>query len=254
MTRFARFVLWFVSAYTIVILLHESAHAIVAHGLGLTAVLHHFWVDIDNQSTLAQRAAFGVAGPVASLVVGVVAWWSYRRVRAGASGSALAMPLAYLAAMGISNFFGNLMSTAFIGDFSNVARWTGMPMATRYTASVIGALMVALVLFMAGRELRSLLPARMSRLTAAGTAVLLPAALGTALIILINEPTAIAGFEAARMGEGAFWIFGAAGTFWAKPPSGIEATPDRLRWQDVACALIVVVAVRLLVPGVALQR
>lgn len=265
MSRVARFVLWFFTTYTIVIVVHEAAHALTAYGVGLTAVLHQFWVDIDNHSTLAQRSAYGVAGPLASLAIGTIACAVYWRVRAAqrhsvaatqasARWATFAVPLAYLSANGLGNFFGNLMSTAFIGDFSNVAKWTGMPMAARYAASFVGAVMVSIVLFVAGRELRRWVPARMSRSAAAGTAVLLPVVLGTTLIIVINEPTNISGFESARIGEGAFWIFGAAGAFLAPPAQHSDEDGDRLRWQDIVSAVVAVAIVRLLVAGFTLHR
>ena len=43
-----------------------------------------------------------------------------------------------------------------------------------------------------------------NRAAAAFAAVVLPAAIGTALIILVNQPTPLPGFVVARIGEGAF--------------------------------------------------
>ena len=72
MRPMTRRILWFATGYTIVIIVHEGAHAITAYGLGLEATLFNFWVNIDpaNQATAAQRAAYGVAGPIAGLVAG----------------------------------------------------------------------------------------------------------------------------------------------------------------------------------------
>jgi hypothetical protein len=57
MTRRA---LWFATAYTIVIIVHEGAHAITAYDFGLETTLFNFWVNIDpaNQATIGQRAAY----------------------------------------------------------------------------------------------------------------------------------------------------------------------------------------------------
>jgi hypothetical protein len=239
--------LWFATAYTIVILVHEAAHALVARAVGIDVTMFQFWVNFDSQNlTVGQRAASGIAGPASSLALGLAAWLAYRRTR----GSPIALPLLYVAAHGVSNFFGNLMSAAFVGDFSNVSIWLGLPMGVRYAASLIGAMVVMAVLFTAGRELRRRLSWQLSRTAASFVAVIVPAAVGTAIIIVINQPAAIPGFAAARAGEAGVWLFAAAGAFTAKPSPPGEQLHERLRWADGATALAVLAVVRLLVQGV----
>lgn len=246
----ARSTLWFATAYTAVIIVHECAHGLVAAALGLDATLFHFWVNIDrnNIATAWQRAAFGVAGPVSSLGVGVSAWLFYRGWRRAVA----AAPLLLLTACGVSNFFGNLMSAAFIGDFSNVAGWLGLPMLVRYVMSALGAIAVAWVLFVSGRELRRWMPATWSRPTAALVGIVLPVALGTALVILINQPVAIPGFAASRAGEGVMWLFAAAGAALAPTPPA-DAGIAKISWLDAGTAVTVVAIVRLLVRGIPLS-
>jgi hypothetical protein len=248
----ARRILWFATAYTLVIIVHEAAHALTAYALGLETTLYHFWVNVDpsNRATLAERSAYGVAGPAASLLLGVAAWLAYRNRRV--RNSAAAMPLLYLAASGISNFFGNLMSAAFVGDFANVANWLALPGGGRYAVSIFGAIVLTVVLFVTGRELARWTPLRTSRATAALTAVVLPVLIGTVLIILVNQPVPIAGFAMARVGESTFWLFAAAGAFTAGPPSALETANPRLRWQDGAIAVVVVAAVRIMSAGITL--
>ena len=247
----SRRVLWFATAYTIVILVHEAAHAIVASGAGLDATLFNFWVNVDstNQATVGQRAAFGVAGPLSSLVLGLIGWGTYRR----AIRTRAALPLLYLAAHGVSNFFGNLMSTAFIGDFSNVAIWLGLPMAVRYIASVVGALVTATVLFRTGRELARFTPPHVSRARAVLLGVALPAVIGTALIVVVNQPNPLPGFMAARVGESAFWVFAAAGTLRTGARSREGDAPLAAHWLDGAAAIVCAVIVRMLIPGIPLN-
>ena len=247
-----RRILWFATAYTLVIIVHETAHALTAYALGLETTLYHFWVNIDpaNRATIAGRSAYGVAGPVASLLLGIAAWLTYRNRRI--RGSAAAMPLLYLAAIGISNFFGNLMSAAFIGDFSNVANWLGLPGSARYAVTILGAIVLTAVMFIAGRELARWTPPRASRAIAALTAVVLPVLIGTAVIILVNQPIPIAGFAMARVGESAFWLFAAVGDFTAAPRSAQESADLRLRWPDAAIAVLVVAAVRIMSLGIPL--
>lgn len=245
----ARSALWFATAYTIVILVHEGAHAVTAAAYGLETTLFHFWVNIDSShvSTAAQRAAFGSAGPLSSLLVGLLASFAYGRAQTTGS----AVPLLWLAACGVSNFTGNVMSTAFIGDFSNVAGWIGLPMVVRYAISLAGGVATASVLFVAGRELRRWMDPHWSRLAVMLKGVVLPVAVGTALVILINQPVAIPNFAAARAGEAAVWMFAVAGAVLAPPARSFDGTA--IRWPDLAIAIVVVVVVRLLVPGIALR-
>jgi hypothetical protein len=247
-----RRILWFATAYTLVIIVHETAHALTAFALGLDTTLYHFWVNIDRagRATIAGRSTYGVAGPVASLLLGIAAWLTYRNRRI--RGSAAAMPLLYLAALGIGNFFGNLMSVAFIGDFSNVANSLGLPASARYAVSILGAFVLTAVMFVAGRELARWAPPRASRATVALTAVVLPVLIGTAVIIVMNQPVPIAGFAMARAGESAFWLFAAAGAFTAAPPSAQTSADLRLRWQDAAIAVLAVAAVRIVSLGIPL--
>ena len=245
----ARRILWFATAYSIVIIVHEGAHALAAYALGLETTLFNFWVNIDpNEATVGQKAAMGVAGPVSSLLVGLASWLAYRRHQA----SAAALPLLYLAAHGVSNFFGDLMSTAFVGDFSNVAGWLDVPMGVRYAVSAVGALATAGVLFAAGRELVRCPPPQTSRAAAAVAGILLPAAIGTALIIVINEPIPLPGFAAARIGEGACWVFAAAGAFTTPPSFTADSSKLRAVWRDVGIAVLVLAIVRVMVLGIPL--
>jgi hypothetical protein len=244
--------LWFATAYTIVILVHEAAHAVTAWAFGLQVEMFHFWANVDptNQATVAERAAYGLAGPASSLLLGLAAWFAYRRL---ASRSAAAMPLLWLAASGVSNFFGNMMSAAFIGDFSNVANWMGLPMPARYALSITGALVVASVLFAAGRELARRRSSDGSRAAAALSVVVWPVVFGTAIIIAINQPVPIPGFAMARIGESAFWVFAAAGAFFAARPSTHEGGGIEVRWRDGAVALFVLAAVRIMALGIRLR-
>ena len=131
-------ILWFASAYTVSIILHERAHAVAAYALGFPSMLFNFWVNPDlTRATMNERAAVGIAGPAFSLCFGTLCWLTYRRVRE----SAAAMPLAYLSAFGLSIFFGNLMSASFVGDFSDAAMVLDLPRTARHLASFAGALL-----------------------------------------------------------------------------------------------------------------
>ena len=122
-TWLLRPVIWFPTAYTIMIIVHEGAHAVTAVALGFPSTLFNFWVNHQFTGvTLGERAIVGAAGPTVSLILGTVCWAIYRRVKHSTAG----LPVLFLAAHGVSNFFGNLMSAAFVGDFSNAAIVLGL--------------------------------------------------------------------------------------------------------------------------------
>src|SRR5262245_9578806 len=100
-------ILWFVVALMINAFMHEGAHALTARAYGFSSTLHSFWATPDTETaSLTVRALIDVAGPLASLVVGLLCWLFFRRFRDSAAG----VPLVYGWAFGLSMFFGNLMS------------------------------------------------------------------------------------------------------------------------------------------------
>jgi len=244
-------ILWFASAYTINIILHETAHAVAAYALGFPSTLFNFWANPDlTRATMNQRAAVGIAGPAFSLCFGAVCWLTYRRVKESAAG----MPLAYLSAFGLSMFFGNVMSVSFVGDFSNAAMVLNLPGAVRGVASVLGGISVAVILFVSGRELLRWTPQDVGRLAAALGVVALPALVGTMLVVLVNQPMPMpVSFLAARAGEGTFWAFAAVGLLVTRSrPIVIGDSGLQLRPIDGVLAVILILAVRLMVRGISL--
>ena len=245
---FLRIVVWFPTAYTIVIIAHESAHALAAIALGFPSTLFNFWVDHQfTGATVMHRAIVSAAGPVASLLLGVVAAIAYRVVRHPAAG----VPLLLLAAHGVSNFSGNLMSAAFVGDFSNAARALGVPMPLRYGIALLGMIGVVATLFVVGRELRRWTSPGTGRLIAAAGTTIVPMVLGTLFVIVINEPTPMgASFASARWSEGAFWIVAAIGAFLATGRTTYELIPAKVLFIDAVVQIVTIGAVRLMSTGI----
>jgi hypothetical protein len=163
-----RATVWFAAASMLTTILHELAHATTAFALGVRSTLFNYSVDLDFtdlQRNSNLPAIIGVAGPTFCLAFGIVSWWVFRRDR----GSAAELPLLYLSAFGVATFFGNMMSTSSVGDFSRVAVDLRLPMAVRYGGTAIGALVVAGIQFWLGRHLVHWVPADVGRL--AGTHV-----------------------------------------------------------------------------------
>lgn len=239
-------ILWFALAYTINQILHELAHAMTACALGIPSTLFHFFVDLDQErATSGERALFGVAGPVFSLAFGTLCWLARGKSR----GSASELPLFYLSVFGLSIFFGNLISASFVGDFSKAAIALGLPRTARYIASAAGALSLAVLLFWAGGKLRRWMPVDAGPVRGTLGIVVLPALIGTALVILVNQPMP-RGFVGARAAEASFWMFAAAGALvkGRNPRNGSGSSP--WRWPDVALFLLVVLIVRIMARGI----
>ena len=243
--------LWFATAYSIIIIFHEAAHAITSVALGYPSTLFNFWVNHEfTQATAGERAVIFVAGPTASLFMGVGCWVVYQGLKNSAGG----LPFLYLTAFGVTNFFGNLMSAAFIGDFSNAAVRLGMSQSARIATAVTGAVAVAGILFATGRELWQWTPRHTGRVGGGLGLVVVPSLVGMALVVLINQPTPMGdSFVTARAGEGAFWLFAAMGLLITRQRRTANAMPLRLHWMDGAVAIVVVLAVKAMARGIPLM-
>lgn len=243
-------VILFAVSYIIITIIHESTHALTAYALGVPFTLFHFAVDVArDRGTLVQHAAIGVAGPLCALIVGLICWFFYRRSR----GSRSELLLLYLAVFGVSTFFGNLMSAAFVGDFSRAAMALRLPMPARYAASLIGLLSVCVVHFIAGLELRRLSPAGSSRLRALMVMIVVPVLAGTAIVTLCSLPMPSA-LLFGRLIEPSFWIFGAAGVLISRNTSSGSNRTLHVRWADAAVLVVTVIAVRVIAHGIVFQQ
>jgi len=238
------------AAYIFITIAHESAHALTAYALDVRFRFFHFAVDLSRGGgTLAQYAIIGVAGPLCALAIGVVCWFFYKR----ATGSRSELTLLYLALFGVGTFFGNMMSAAFVGDFSRAAVALHLPMAARYAASLVGLLLICALNFFAGWELRRVSPAGSSRLHGMIVMVVVPAIAGTAIAVFSFLPMPSA-LLFGRLSEALFWVFGAAGVLISRnTPSGSERTL-RVSWADIATLAAAIVVVRAIAVSVAFQQ
>jgi len=228
--------------------LHELAHVCVAFALGVRSTLYNYSGDLDlteAQAATALPALIRVAGPAFCLAIGTLSALGSRRM----PGSAAELPLLYLAVFGLGTFFGNMMSIAFVGDFSAIAVAMHLPIALRYLLAGAGALVLATIHVWAGRRLVQFVPAQHGRVVGMLGIVALPVVLGMATVILVNQPMPGASVSA-RVAEASFWVFAAIGAL-ATARSG----PDRheglaLHWVDGAVLLLVILVVRLMVRGI----
>lgn len=236
----------FAAAYTIVGVLHESTHAVFAYFFRIPFTLLHIAVNLDRaQGTLNQRAVIGVAGPLFALGIGLLSWGAYTRAR----NSRLGLPLLYFVMFGVGTFFGNLISTAFVGDFSRLALTLQLPMAVRYSASVLGVLLMCGLSFLIGMELRRWTPVGVSAANAMMGMVALPAIVGTAIVVLIFLPMPST-FAYARIAESSFWIAAAVGTWASRRQPTDSKRKLALGWADIALLLAAALLVRVMVGGI----
>jgi hypothetical protein len=241
--------LLFVAGYVINTSLHELAHALAAYGFGLTSTVFHSYVNVDlTDATPYVQSVVRAAGPISSLIVGVLCWFAHRAVRGWWPES----PLFYVAVFGVANFLGNLVAVAFVGDFSNMAAALRLSTHVRYVISGVGASFLIGFAFDIGRELREWAPEGVGALKAAAAVVVLPAIVGMAVILLAYQPMATNAMEA-RAAEGVFWIFAALG---ALVGSARPARTDVLdvRRVDWLFALVAVLALRVLALGIPLAQ
>ncbi len=237
----------FAAAYTIIGILHELAHALTAYALHVPSTLFHLYVSLEpGAGDLNQRAIIRAAGPVFCLCLGLVSWFGYKK----AESSRPALPLLYLAWFGVVTFFGNLMGTPFVGDFSGMALAFGLSMPFRYAAAVLGLLAICGLSYFMGTELRRWSPAGVSSANAMLGMVIMPAIVGTALGLLIFLPFP-SDWVSARIGESAFWIFAVVGTFITRKQPADSSRDLALAWPDVALLLAAILAVRLMALGIA---
>ena len=240
-------ILWYATASIATTILHELAHASVAFALGVRSTLFSYRADLDL--TPAQAASdlpllIRIAGPLFSLVCGALCWLAYRQRR----GAPLALPLLYLSVFGVGTFFGNLLSTPFVGDFSRAATALRLPMSIRYAIAAAGAASVAALHWWAGRELARIVPPRVDRIMGRLGIIVLPVMLGTAAVILVNQPMP-GTWVNARIAEAGFWFFGVLAALTIRESTRSTASLY-LHWADVLAALVAALVVRLTVRGI----
>jgi hypothetical protein len=245
---FLRATLLFFSANVLNLTLHELSHAVTAYFLKVPATLFHFYVDINqNEATESQRIIIALVGPVFSLFVGVLFWILFKR---STSVNAKLFSL-YAAILGINIFFGNLFSTAMVGDFSKVTQLLHSSQILRYLISSLGLLALISFMFVAGKEFLNFgLPQVPRKGSTILNILLIPWLLGTGLIILIYTPLP-SHFIMGIISSSVFWIFLIIGAITARRATKtIHFSEVLLNIPDIVLFFISVLVVRILVPGI----
>jgi hypothetical protein len=238
----------FFAAYSFNTALHECAHALMAHFLGLRAALFQFYVNIEYPSgDRRSRILCALAGPLFSLGFGVLSWDLYKRFRARPE----ALFFLYSAILAASIFLGNLFSTSFVaGDFGTAAAQLNLPPGVRVGMTLAGGVLLGAFLFRMGPELLQWIPPRPSPLSAAAQAIMAPVVVGTTLVILAFLPMPPV-FIQDWIVSSFFWVFAAAGAALAQKRGAVgKARALPIQPFDLGAALGALALVRVLARGV----
>ena len=243
-------ILWFPVASIAMTTIHECAHAAVAFAMGVRLTLYSYYADLDmtpEQAVSSIPVIVRAAGPAFCLIVGMLSWLALARVR----NPRLRLPLLYFAVFGIGTFFGNLMSIAFVGDFSAIADALALPMTLRYVIAGAGLVSLIAIHIWVGRRLLGLVPATVGRMAGTLAVIVVPALLGTAAVVLVNQPMP-ASFSSARAAEASFWLFAAAGAIGTNRLKCHEPGVLEFTWADGIAAVLAAVIVRVMAHGIPL--
>jgi hypothetical protein len=151
----------FATAMLVTAALHEMGHGLAAQALGFAPKIYGFYEN-NPTGTPAQSLIVLAAGPLASLLLGVVfmAWYRRATPRYGYG----RLLLFWFAWLGIMLFVNYLIVTPFMapGDTAQIADILHWPLAARYAVSLAGVAMLIALLRPAAEAMFALAPASIS--------------------------------------------------------------------------------------------
>ncbi|MBE3007617.1 hypothetical protein IL992_00170 [Microbispora sp. NEAU-D428] len=176
----------YATAQLVEVFLHEGSHALAARAAGFHPAIGQF-VELHVPSPHRElEALVAAAGPVGSLVTGLVCWALYRR--RGPSYSRLL--LMWLAMTGVVAFLGYLVVTPLlaVGDTGVLARLYHVPAAVQFLVAAVAMAVLYLVTRPLSRMYLDSLPASVPLDTpharkAAVTRLWIPYLIGLALLV-----------------------------------------------------------------------
>jgi asparagine N-glycosylation enzyme membrane subunit Stt3 len=237
----------FLAAFAFNISPHEAVHAIVAYVLGFNSTLFQMWVNPEAaEASSSQVAAIAGAGPIFSLVIGVIGCLAYLRYKRRPSGLFFVM----FGLVGIYSFLGPTAVAGFGGDFHTALQAAGVSKGIQYAASIGGIVLLATFMFLMGRELSLWAPPELGRVKTVICTTLAPWLIGTILVLLIYWP--LPGFLVSSSISGSvFWVFAVIGAALAA-----ERTTRERSWivpilrSDLIITGLAVGMVRVLAHGI----
>jgi hypothetical protein len=244
----------FVGAFAFTALLHELGHFVSYLAFGAHPVLYFNRVEADDSTiTRAGVIASAVAGPVVSLVQGVLcAWWVRRR----SDNRGVDLVLQWLALFGLINFFGYVMLTPLssVGDTGKVAGLLGSPTWLNVLVAVVGiVVLLVLVVRQDGQFLGFLFsePGTRDRARWINALVFFPILVGSAVNVAFAFPIATAISAVYPATSSLSVLAGFAAMMKARRPELPPSPAARsVLWGWCAVTVMLIVISRLLVHGV----
>lgn len=132
----------YTAAFLVTVLLHEAAHALMALAVGVHPTLFNSHVDTPPAGP-RQEILIALAGPVFSLVQGVVGLGLTSRGRGTGAGALFGL---FLGVFGVINFLGYVMTGPVVdyGDVGQAEKLLGVPIAAAIVLAVAAAVAVML--------------------------------------------------------------------------------------------------------------
>ena len=137
--------------------LHETGHGLMAQALGFSPKIYAFYED-NPTGTIHQSLAILAAGPIASLILGLLfrAWY-----RSGEARYSLGrLLLFWMAWLGIMQFVNYVIVTPWLsaGDTAQIADLLHVPVWARYAVSMAGWLTLIVLTRPAAQDMLALAP------------------------------------------------------------------------------------------------
>lgn len=248
----------FVAVFTATVLWHELGHGVAAKALGYLPVVYSGRED-DPATTTRDSVLIAAAGPLLSLVTGVVLLVLARRQPRGFRTGSLLLTWAGL--LGVETFTGYLLTAPFFagGDVGRILSELGAPFAVALAVMALGIAGVVGVAWIAVAAFHRLAPEQPARPTdlrlfLRQTAVL-PWLIGTVVLLVASLPLD-SPFGPLAVGTSGLFTLVAMGLTARRFPGLVELGPRR---NGGRLAVLVVLALALLLldrlvfgPGVAL--
>lgn len=133
----------YTAAFLLTVLLHETAHALMALAVGTHPVLYSSYV--DNPPVTAERQVLiALAGPGFSLAQGLALLAGARRGRGTGPGALFGL---FLGVFGLINFLGYVMTGPFVpyGDIGQAEKTLNVPVAAAIGAAIAAAIALTII-------------------------------------------------------------------------------------------------------------
>lgn len=181
--------------FLITTIIHECSHALLGMLYGSDPVLHHNYVEHFSISHLSvmQQVIISLAGPIASLIQGLLAGWAYLNTQ---KQRPLHLFLLWFSVLGFSNFFGYLMTGPLFqaGDIGKVFLLLRFPLFTQIIFAVLGATILFVIAykltvpFLQFSYRHKWVADQQSRMKFSFNIIILPWIMGSAIVTILYLP------------------------------------------------------------------